>query len=341
MTGEEFASDLPLRRPIVFTSTEEQEEALRRNGVNQNTRHLGKGNFRFEIAARSTEQVDLFSGRFKKAVSITLEPAMGKVRLLFPVSANGQYSASGQNVANDKLVVLPNGSGTDIVTPDLAGAEAIVVSESRFIEMTEALCPTFIRPERMALIEGNAAQLHALRQAVLSLAADPGFEPHHRQVSNLLAATIAWMGDSSSHRVPERLLVNGARIRTAKLAQEYIEWHYRDRVRIENLCSATGVGVRTLQRCFREYFDVTISEYLKTVRLNAAYRSLNASHTDHSTVAAIALQHGFTHLGRFSVEFRQRFGESPSATLMARDGFKSHSNEIPDTTFVAAAGSIH
>jgi AraC-like DNA-binding protein len=81
--------------------------------------------------------------------------------------------------------------------------------------------------------------------------------------------------------------------------------------------------------------------YLKTVRLNAAYRSLDASHTGHSTVAAIALQHGFTHLGRFSVAFRERFGESPSATLVARDGQKSHLNEIPDTTFVAASSSIH
>ena len=318
MTGEEFASDLPLRRPIVFTSTEEQEEALRRNGVNQNTRHLGKGNFRFEIAVRSTEQVDLFSGRFKKAVSITLEPAMGKVRLLFPVSANGQYSASGENVANDKLVVLPNGSGTDIVTPDLAGADAIVVSESRFIEMTEALCPTFIRPERMAVIEGNAAQLHALRKVVLSLMCDPHFEPHDGQVSNLLAATIAWMGNSSSHAVPERLLVNRARIRTAKVAQEFIEEHYRDAVHIEDLCRVTGNGVRTLQRCFREYFNITITDYLNTVRLDAACRELAAAHPSQDSVTKIALRHGYTHLGRFSVKFREHFGESPSDTLAKR-----------------------
>jgi AraC-like DNA-binding protein len=336
MTYEEFASDLPRQR-IVFTSAEEQEEALQRQGINQNTLQLGKGNFRFDLAVRNTEQADLFSGRFKTAVSITLEPVMDKVRLLFPMSANGQYSASGQNVANDKLVVLPNGSGTDIVTPSLAGADAISVSESRFNEMTEALCPTFIRPEGMAVIEGNVSDLHALRKALLRLVADPDFEPHHGQVSHLFAAMIAWMGTSSSHREPEGLLVSVARIRTAKLAQEYIEERYCDHVCIEDLCRATGVGVRTLQRCFREYFDVTISEYLKTVRLNAAYRSLDASHTDHSTVAAIALQHGFTHLGRFSVEFRERFGESPSATLVARDGHKSHLNEIPDTTF----GSIH
>ncbi len=324
MTYEEFVSDLSPRRTIMFTSAEEQEEMLRRQGINQNTRQLGNGKFRFDLAARSAEQVELFSGRFKKAVSITLEPAMCKVRLLFPVSANGQYSASGENVANDKLVVLPSRSGTDIVTPDLAGAEAIIVSESRFIEMTEALCPTFVLPEGMAVIEGNVAQLHALRKAVLSVVADPDVEPHHGQVSNLLAATIAWMGNSSSHREPEGLLVNGARIRTAKLAQEIIEERYRGAVHIEDLCRVTGVGVRTLQCCFREYFNMTITDYLNTVRLDSVHRELAAAHRSQDSVTKIALRHGFTHLGRFSVKFREHFGESPSATLATRDGRKPH-----------------
>ena len=318
MTYEEFVSDLSPRRKITFTSAEEQEEMLRRQGINQNTRQLGNGKFRFDLAARSAEQVGLYSGRFKKAVSITLEPAMSKVRLLFPVSANGQYTASGENVANDKLVFLPSRSGTDIVTPNLAGAEAIIVSESRFIEMTEALCPTFVRPEGMAVIEGNVAQLHALRKAVLSVLADPDVETHHGQVSNLLAATIAWMGNSSSHPEPEGLFVNRARMRTAKQAQEFIEEHYRGAVHIEDLCRVTGVGVRTLQCCFREYFKLTITHYLKNLRLDSARRELNAAHPSQDSVTRIALQHGCTHLGRFSVQFREQFGESPSDTLAKR-----------------------
>jgi AraC-like DNA-binding protein len=36
---------------------------------------------------------------------------------------------------------------------------------------------------------------------------------------------------------------------------------------------------------------------------------------DSVTVATVAMQWGFSHLGRFSVEFKQRFGESPSEML--------------------------
>ena len=320
MNYDEFASDLLLHRTIVFTSAEENEEAMRRYGSNQKVRQLGKGKFRSDLAARSTEQADLFSSRFNTAVSMYLEPPAGTVGFLFPVSASGQFLASGDNVANEKLVVLPNGSATDIVAPGLVGSEAMGIPEARFVEMTEVLCPTpkSVRPDRMAVIKGDTAQLRALRKAVVDLVAHPELEPHPEPVYNLLAATIAWMGDSSSQWRPEVLSINGARRRVAKLAQEFLEEHYREAVRIEDLCRVTGVGVRTLQRGFREYFDLTISEYLKAVRLNAAHRELVAAHPSQHSVTTIALRHGLTHLGRFSLEFHERFGESPRETLARR-----------------------
>jgi transcriptional regulator GlxA family with amidase domain len=87
---------------------------------------------------------------------------------------------------------------------------------------------------------------------------------------------------------------------------------------MEDLCRATGVGARALQKSFRTYFDLTISEYVKAVRLDAAYRALAASHSSERSVTEIAGRQGFGHLGRFSVEYRERFGESPSTTLARR-----------------------
>lgn len=45
MTYDEFMSDRPLHRTISFKSAEENEETLRRYGVNQEVRQLGKGKF--------------------------------------------------------------------------------------------------------------------------------------------------------------------------------------------------------------------------------------------------------------------------------------------------------
>jgi AraC-like DNA-binding protein len=325
MTYEDFASDLPLDQTIVFTSPEENEETMRRFGVNQRVRQLGKGKFRCDMAVRSTQQADLFADRFNRAFSIFLEPPAGTFDFLFFRSATGRFLASGEDAANDRLVVLPPGSGTDLVAPDLAGSEAFTVPEARIIEMTETLCPApkSVLPERMTVIGGNTARLHALRKAVLDLLRHPERDPNEEQISNLIAETIAWMRESSDRWRPERLRVGGARRRVAKLTQEYIEEHHHQTVRLEDLCRVTGVRVRTLQRCFREYFGITITGYLKALRLDAARRQLRAARNSQESVTSIALQHGITHLGRFSVEFRERFGESPSETLATRAGRKS------------------
>jgi len=287
-------------------------------------RQRGAGQFRSDLAVRCTEQAELFADRFNKGVSIYLEPPKGSVGILFPRTASGQFLTCGINVGNEKMVVIPDGTGVDIQIPDLSGSECIGIPQARFIAMTEVLCPTFIRPEGLGVFEGNTAQQRHLRKAVINMVSYPELEPNDEQLSNLLAATIAWIADcTSQRRQSEGLHVNGARIRVAKLAQKYIEEHYYETIRMEDLCSVTGVGLRTLQRCFREYFDITISDYLKTVRLSAAHRELAVAHPSERTVANIALQSGFTHLGRFSVEFHERFGRTPKETLAIQAGQKS------------------
>lgn len=337
MNYEEFASDLPADRTVVFTSVEESEEMMKLFGIDQRVRQLGKGKFRSDVAVRSTGKADLFADRFSTAVSMHLDSPAGGVVFLVSRSASGRFLASGEKVGNEKLIFLANGSGMDIVGPALIGSEDIAIPEARFTEMTETICPTAIRPEKSTIIEGNTAMVHALRMAILDLITHPELGDDDEDLSNLLAAAIALVGHASEYRGAQSFTANPVRKYVAKRAQEFIEERYDEPVHIEDLCRETGAGVRTLQRCFREYFDITISEYLKTVRLDAAHRDLDALHPSYDTVTAIALQHGFTHLGRFSVEFRERFGESPSELLAMHAGGESRFRESPATRAYDAA----
>jgi len=120
---------------------------------------------------------------------------------------------------------------------------------------------------------------------------------------------------ASRSSAPQALPLGGARRGVAERARAFIDRHFREPVRMEDLCRATGVGVRTLQRGFKQCFGVTVTTYLKAVRLDAAYRDLIAAHPSRDNVARIALRNGCSHLGRFSSEFRERFGQLPSETL--------------------------
>jgi len=87
---------------------------------------------------------------------------------------------------------------------------------------------------------------------------------------------------------------------------------------MEDLCHYTGVSLRTLQRSFVEYFQASPSEFIRARRLNAVRQGLLAAASPHHTVTHIANNSGFTHLGRFSVNYRKHFGESPRETLAKR-----------------------
>ncbi len=314
MSYGEFISDLPLEDTIVFNSAEENEETMQRLGVNQQIRQSGKGNFQAHMAARSFDQLELFADRFSTAFSMYLEPPEGMVGFLLPRSVSGRFISSGENTAYTKMLYLPTGGGTDIVAPALSGSEAIGIPEERFIEMYETLCPTSNRPEELSVIGGNTSQLNKLRKAVLTLLAHPELDPGCEQIANLIAQIIAWTSDSSNHWESECFTVKRERTRIAKQAQEYIEENFRDTICIEDLCRITGVGVRTLQRCFKAYFELTVTEYLKNVRLHSAHRELLDTHHSLDTISNIALRNGFSHIGRFSVAYHERFNETPKMT---------------------------
>jgi len=319
MNYAEFVSDLPLRNAIEFTSSEESEESLHNMGIEQPLRQLGTEEFRYRLGARVTEEADLFADRFSTAVSLHLEAPAGTIGMLFPRTASGRFLASGDQVGDRKLIILPDGSGTDIVGPDLIGSEAIIIPRRRFSELIETLrpAPQPIRPEAMVTIAGDTAKLHALRSRVCELVAGSAQDPGNEYVANLVAATIEWIGRYSPGYKPEQLRGNVAPARVARRAREHIEEHYREALRLEDLCHMTGVSARTLQRCFRDYFDLTITDYLKTVRLDAARRELLTRHPSLTSVTTIAMRHGNTHLGRFSAQYRERYGESPKETLAA------------------------
>ena len=69
-------------------------------------------------------------------------------------------------------------------------------------------------------------------------------------ISHLLCRFFDLMAGESGKTVGDACFGNRSTSRIAWLAQEYIEDHYRDTIRMEDLCRYTGVSLRTLQRAF-------------------------------------------------------------------------------------------
>lgn len=76
-----------------------------------------------------------------------------------------------------------------------------------------------------------------------------------------------------------------------------------------------GVSKSTLYRAFDIVCGVPPLTYFHNRRLTEARRALIRSPAYSGAIKSAALGVGLTELGRFSVQYRNLFGESPSATL--------------------------
>jgi AraC-like DNA-binding protein len=106
--------------------------------------------------------------------------------------------------------------------------------------------------------------------------------------------------------------------RDVRRAIDFIEAHLTSPITIADIVAATGVPGRTLFKHFRDYKGVSPIRYLRNARFQSVRDALSKAQPEQSSVTGIAASWGFVHPGRFSVEYRRRFGESPSETLKRR-----------------------
>src|SRR5712672_481710 len=91
--------------------------------------------------------------------------------------------------------------------------------------------------------------------------------------------------------------------------------HLDEPQHISVLCRTLEVSERTLRKAFHRIRGLPPCRHLRMLRLSQARRALMDTDSSQSTVTEIATGFGFLELGRFSVEYRRAFGESPSQTL--------------------------
>jgi AraC-like DNA-binding protein len=96
--------------------------------------------------------------------------------------------------------------------------------------------------------------------------------------------------------------------------EQWIEAHPDQPAHLLEVCADLDISARSLTLCCRDHLGMSPMRYLWLRRMNLARRELQRAAAP-ATVTTVALSFGFSHLGRFSVEYRSLFGELPSQTL--------------------------
>ena len=134
-------------------------------------------------------------------------------------------------------------------------------------------------------------------------------------LARLLAAVEHSVGRSLMTRVVPSVRGTG---RGDHLYRRFLDWAesgVEAQRSVLEIARELGVPLRTLQDHVQDASGSTPSAILRDVRFRRARQLLLEADPSRETVTTIAVRCGFGHLGRFSVEYRSRYGESPAESL--------------------------
>lgn len=95
----------------------------------------------------------------------------------------------------------------------------------------------------------------------------------------------------------------------------YMRQALERRITGDELVRVTGVSERSLRRQFIAFLGQAPLTHFRAMRMASVRAALLSPLDDAASVTETAARFGFGHFGRFSAEYRRRFGELPSTTL--------------------------
>ena len=98
-------------------------------------------------------------------------------------------------------------------------------------------------------------------------------------------------------------------------AEEYIVANLKNPVTRDVLAKVSGKTIRSVSRIFQQKHGMGPMTFLRCRRLEAIYLDLLSAEPGSTTVTRVASNYGFSHFGKFAIEYKTAFGESPSASL--------------------------
>ncbi len=232
---------------------------------------------------------------------------------LFQIAAAGAQYHHGSLLDQGRLAIHAPGSEMVIHTPAhcawvILGLEPALAGP--LLAPLAARAGQEARPLRiLRLAPRGWRRLSAAMQAAAAeaAAAPVGGPPPERHLAPLLEALGLAIRSG-------RLLAPSRTSRTILRAEEVLARAGTRRVRLLELAEAAGIGERALRQAFLKAYGMGPVELLKARQLCLARLRLRLSNR-RASVSAVAAELGIFSFGRFAVEYRRLFGESPSRTL--------------------------
>lgn len=262
----------------------------------------------------------------KYGAQVTVEPGVLENFFLVQIQLSGNVSTRcGHQIENicagDAAVLSPSEYVSMDWKPDssmlIYRADRNLVEQKLSALLCDELSDPIVFETRMNhQTNSGAGWLRAARFLLDELEGNTGFLNYPNAAENFEENLILSLLYGQQHNYSHQLLNGTAKAAPAhvKRVEAYILANAVNAVSIEDLTHVSQVSARALFSAFRDFRGTSPMRYLRRVRLENVRRDLLGA-PGNSSVTEIACRWGFVQLGRFSGEYRQRYGELPSETL--------------------------
>jgi len=220
----------------------------------------------------------------------------------------------------NQFLCRSGGQDFELLTPDHFSIYGLVLHPSFFIGLTEQTKEEVYDSSRDGLWLDNTGveEVYKFRQYLsLLLAPKANHWSSSTHESILHDAILALL--TNAQRTSNTYVTSPQRQRIMARIQEYLtESRLKSPITMSEICAAVHVSRRTLQYTFTQCYGLSPKQYIQVVRLNQVRRMLQSGEEFH-TIADIAFNYGFFHLGLFCQSYKRLFGETPRQTLQHKN----------------------
>jgi len=258
---------------------------------------------------------------YSQGYSVEVHPDQ-RIRVFMPLSGNMALNCAGRefgDLGKSDAFFLNHSFGLTTFFPGnsllllTAAAEPLV----EYMRLLDSDADPTLLADKLAGLP-DVPGLARLRRVVLNTIweIEEGFpelamhDLFRRQREQTLLLQIAAVMSAISQDQQPKVTVHA---RTLRRAAEYVMMTPAESFSYADLAKHAGASLRSVQMAFRTELGTTIRDWVRNYRLDLAREALRRG-DDGMSVTLIALNCGFSHLGRFSSAYHARFGEYPSET---------------------------
>ena len=313
----------------VWTAADADEHAQNLSEWNQTYDQISRGKFSGRITELWTDKAQVFLESTNRQLRQSCAAWDNSIWFGIPDPSGPEAAIDCHGIPVNGIAVRHGGTGFELRTPDDFNIYGIVVDReefARYAEEVEQVAPATLFGRAEVLLVDVMAK-HRLCHRIDALLASEflprhlGSAPEEREQcqatqDHILGAIVSLLMTQDGHEVIEkRAQTRMHRWQSVHRIREYILEEASFDVTVPELCRRFHMSRRTLQYCFEEVAGMSPTAFLRSIRLNGARRDLRRQHRGERSVAQIALDWGFSHLGQFSQDYRHLFDELPSETL--------------------------